>query len=152
MEQLKRRKTGIKSSLTALTRNYEELLETATDVAISAKLKRIVELCDKFKEVQEELGSLYTTTEDYLVHNNEDETYLEEIYYVIAMFESVLEPAKRSQRNPQTKNRGVKLPHLQLPEFKGDPKEWNNFWDMFVSVVHDNEELSQIQKLTYLRG
>ena len=43
------------------------------------------------------------------------------------------------------------LPKLNLPTFDGDPKQWTPFWDLYSATVHDNEKLSPIQKLSYLR-
>jgi len=45
----------------------------------------------------------------------------------------------------------VRLPKLALPTFKGDPIKWASFWARFRSSVHDNSELNDNQKLTYLR-
>jgi len=36
-----------------------------------------------------------------------------------------------------------------LPKFPG---EWNTFWDSFQSAVHDNPEISQVDKLNYLNS
>ncbi|XP_055680290.1 uncharacterized protein LOC129788348 [Lutzomyia longipalpis] len=43
-----------------------------------------------------------------------------------------------------------KLPTLTIPEFNGDHTAWYNFKDMFVSIVHQNPRLSNIQRLQYL--
>ncbi|XP_013147507.1 PREDICTED: uncharacterized protein LOC106110289, partial [Papilio polytes] len=33
----------------------------------------------------------------------------------------------------------VKLPRIQLPTFSGNYEEWQTFYDMFVSLIHNNE-------------
>lgn len=48
--------------------------------------------------------------------------------------------------------RHVKYPELKLPEFSGNPLEWQAFYDRFVAAVHSSKELSDAEKLTYLRG
>ena len=45
----------------------------------------------------------------------------------------------------------VKLPKLSLPTFHGDPMKWSVFWEQFSSAVHNNDQLDNTQKLTYLR-
>ena len=45
-----------------------------------------------------------------------------------------------------------KLPKLSLKRFNGDPSMWMQFWDSFESAVHKNSELSEIDKINYLRG
>ena len=45
----------------------------------------------------------------------------------------------------------IKLPKLSLPSFHGDPMKWSLFWGQFSSAVHNNGQLDNTQKLTYLR-
>uniref|UniRef100_A0A034W8N1 Uncharacterized protein n=1 Tax=Bactrocera dorsalis TaxID=27457 RepID=A0A034W8N1_BACDO len=46
----------------------------------------------------------------------------------------------------------VPLPKLQLPSFSGDPTQWLPFHDAFCSLIHTNVNLSDGQKLHYLRN
>lgn len=46
----------------------------------------------------------------------------------------------------------IKLPQLTIPTFSGEMDKWLNFYDMFNSVIHDNKNLSPVQKLQYLKG
>jgi len=46
----------------------------------------------------------------------------------------------------------VRLPRLELPHFDGDLLQWVSFRDMFRSAVHNNSNISDAQKLTYLKG
>ena len=45
-----------------------------------------------------------------------------------------------------------KLPELTIKKFDGDITTWKGFWDTYESAVHNNEELSDINKFTYLRS
>lgn len=46
----------------------------------------------------------------------------------------------------------VKLPRIQLPTFTGKYTEWQTFYDMFVSLIHENKSLTSVQKLHYLKS
>lgn len=46
----------------------------------------------------------------------------------------------------------VKLPRIQLPTFSGNYVEWQTFYDMFLSLIHNNHNLSAVQKLHYLKS
>ncbi|XP_055589279.1 uncharacterized protein LOC129741566 [Uranotaenia lowii] len=46
----------------------------------------------------------------------------------------------------------VKLPDIKLPGFDGKLRDWIPFRDMFFSLIHNNERLSDIDKFTYLRS
>lgn len=40
----------------------------------------------------------------------------------------------------------VKLVALNVPTFVGKYKEWSTFHDMFVALVHGNEDITDVQK------
>lgn len=46
----------------------------------------------------------------------------------------------------------IKLPRIQLPTFTGNYEEWQAFYDMFLSVIHNNSNLSAVQRLHYLKS
>ena len=46
----------------------------------------------------------------------------------------------------------VKLPKLTVKRFYGDPTNWPEFIDTFNVAIHENTELSPIEKFTYLKG
>ena len=49
-------------------------------------------------------------------------------------------------------NMGVKLPKLEVRHFNGKVQEWQEFWDCHESSIHLNQNLSSINKFSYLRG
>ncbi|XP_050301507.1 uncharacterized protein LOC126739751 [Anthonomus grandis grandis] len=51
-----------------------------------------------------------------------------------------------------TVSEGVKLPEIKLPKFDGTYETWMEFRDMFESLIHSNINISNIQKLHYLRA
>ncbi len=46
----------------------------------------------------------------------------------------------------------VKLPKITLPHFAGNLVKWPVFWDSYESAIHNNAELSSIDKFNYLRS
>ncbi|CAH2084595.1 unnamed protein product [Euphydryas editha] len=46
----------------------------------------------------------------------------------------------------------IKLPRIQLPTFEGRYEEWPTFYDMFSSLIHNNKNISSVQKLHYLKS
>lgn len=51
-----------------------------------------------------------------------------------------------------SQNNLVKLPRIQLPTFSGSYDDWPTFKDLFLSLVHNNESISDVQKLHYLKS
>ena len=45
----------------------------------------------------------------------------------------------------------ARLPKLDLPIFTGDISNWNSFYDLFNSAIHDNDTLKSVQKFQYLK-
>ena len=57
-----------------------------------------------------------------------------------------------SQDPARTSQAKAKLPKLTLPKFRGEFTKWNTFWDSFQSAVHDNPEISKVDKFNYLNS
>uniref|UniRef100_A0A1B0DIL1 Uncharacterized protein n=1 Tax=Phlebotomus papatasi TaxID=29031 RepID=A0A1B0DIL1_PHLPP len=53
---------------------------------------------------------------------------------------------------PRREMHSNKLPTLEVPDFSGDRTQWPNFKGMFLSIVHNNRRLSDIQRLQYLKS
>ena len=49
-------------------------------------------------------------------------------------------------------SRLIRLPKLNLKPFDGQPENWHEFWDTFTHAVHENESISDVQKMTYLKN
>lgn len=46
----------------------------------------------------------------------------------------------------------VKLPEIRLPSFEGKLKEWVSFRDSFCSLIHENRQLTDIDRFSYLKS
>ena len=46
----------------------------------------------------------------------------------------------------------VKLPKLDIAKFHGDPKDFKRFKDSFDVAIGNNSNVSNVQKLNYLKG
>ena len=54
--------------------------------------------------------------------------------------------------NISSKKIGVRLPVITIKPFEGRPINWNPFIEQFNATIDCQEELSDIEKFTYLRG
>lgn len=43
------------------------------------------------------------------------------------------------------------LPRIKLPSFSGDYDSWRSFHDLFSSLVRNNDDLSNVEKMHYLK-
>ena len=46
---------------------------------------------------------------------------------------------------------GIQLPKIEVPTFDGDLLNWRYFWEQFENTIHNKTQLTDIDKLTYLR-
>ena len=46
----------------------------------------------------------------------------------------------------------MRLPKITLRKYGGNPAEWTSFWDSYQSSIHNNPDLSDIDKFNYLRS
>nr|XP_046491123.1 uncharacterized protein LOC124223325 [Neodiprion pinetum] len=44
-----------------------------------------------------------------------------------------------------------RLPRIELPTFSGNYSDWKSFHDLFTSIVRENPQLSEVEKLHYLK-
>ena len=91
------------------------------------------------------------------VHNEtKDESNTEQLVQLQrdmqTLMERQLQQQERLIESHKTKGKtsSVKLPKLDLVSFNGDKTKWIEFWDSFKCSVHENNNLSNIEKFNYL--
>ena len=60
-------------------------------------------------------------------------------------------PQAMQDERRQTRQ-GFKLPKINIPVFSGEYLQWNSFQDSFNASVHNNETLTDAQRLQYLKA
>lgn len=113
-----------------------------------------------FRKKQDELINLDPTFE------NDGELEAVEVDYYAATAAAMAIIATKQQQANQLQNTAldhqnvsnrvnsineIKLPPINLPSFNGSYDQWPNFRDTFKTIVDENENLSDIKKLYYLR-
>ena len=63
----------------------------------------------------------------------------------------ILGPAPAAVASPAPGANKIKLPKLSIAPFEGSYVKWLTFWDSYESAVHNNPELSDVNKFTYLQ-
>lgn len=157
-KELMQTRASIKGSLTKM-KNFAAQFNIVTDDISNIKVRddNLTVSYANYNAVQLQLEEL--DFEKY----NPDRGLVEDIYFDIkASFLSILSkhalktsPPSTSKENGSTVSESVcsvKLPQLQIPKFSGDYKEWQNFIDIFTSIIHDSSNLAPIQKLYYLKS
>lgn len=66
--------------------------------------------------------------------------------------DSKLDFSGKETRQIKQEFSSIKLPVLNIPTFCGDYESWLSFHDIFVSLIHNNNGLSTVQKFHYLKS
>ena len=130
-----------KVNLTGLKMSYLSSIEK-----IQQQNEKILESL-KSEDFEEELFENLKQESDYNKTLAKIDLYLNKKPSVI----SAVENLSLSSSSNINENK-VKLPKLELCKFNGDIIEWRGFWDQFKSTVHENENISPIEKFSYLRS
>lgn len=110
-----------------LEEQYEERKKLTT--LFSDKLATAKVILNKLVPINQ----IITGNEEHSVHSNE----------------SVMH---NSQDNLNSQLRNIKLPIINLPKFNGNYNNWLEFKDTFLSLIHVNETINNVQKYHYLRA
>ena len=159
----KRIRAGHKASATKTIRHVEEVLTSDTPDKARLSLLRLT-LKEKFDTIKALDGEIIYLIKDKTLADEikQADAYKETIFASLVKIEELMETSSTVPRelpgtsptDSRSEGHGsasrVKLPKLQLRPFGGELTKWTSFWDSFESAVHNNRELSDIEKFNYL--
>ena len=47
-------------------------------------------------------------------------------------------------------NGSFKLPQIELPTFSGEGRQWDNFWSLYNTIVHQRSDINNVVKFNFL--
>lgn len=135
---------------------------------LQARMQCIEELWKTFTTTHQELIKAIPRDKrhDFTYFQNDEYSLFEDLYLCIKadihdMISSLLASSAQTKPTPQQDSSfidvtdvhtpQVRLPSIQIPTYSGSYDEWPTFQDLFVSLVHNNTSLSDVQKLHYLK-
>lgn len=154
------KRTSLKSQIT----NLANLIEKGTidNATLKIRSARVTDLYHEFEEHNDEL--LILDPND--AHLTEFEAVQERYYTLAGKIESILNPNNPSEssasascedtRSDDTttlhKKRRIKLPEAPLPTFDNKFESWLSFKNAFRNMIDSQSDLSDIDKLHYLKS
>ncbi|XP_022828339.1 uncharacterized protein LOC111357764, partial [Spodoptera litura] len=129
---------------------------------IEARVKIIDEYWMSFKNAHDGLIKVTPKEQKGILPYflNEEFFIYEELYsslqgdlkdMLISLSQATAMDSRNSSVNMTTAHNIVHLPKIQLPKFNGNYEGWPTFKDLFLSLVHENNDLSDVQRLHYLK-
>ncbi|XP_011865242.1 PREDICTED: uncharacterized protein LOC105560603 [Vollenhovia emeryi] len=156
---LVQRRTSLKSQITNLANLVEKgKLDRAT---LKLRIARLTELHRAFEEYNDELEVLDANEQ----HRNEFTQIRDRFYALAGKVDNILNPASVSSNGSSASNgenradgiesvpkRRIKLPEAPLPTFEGKFENWLSFKNSFHDMIGSRSDLSDIDKLQYLKS
>lgn len=163
LSELVKKRATRKSAITRIE-NFIIKSEQSLNVDVHELTVREIHLdksYESYREIQDEIESIDSTQE-------QDGIAMEEKYFAIrAKLKRLIERCStdsmpstslngRQQLSNQTQNTSesqrVNLPQINIPKFNGKYTEWSSFIDLFTALIHNNRQLSDVQKFVYLKS
>lgn len=124
--------------------------------AFMVRFERLDDYYSSFEETVEAIDALCRQLpSEEKVETSASLKSVDELYFQIKAFarkHALSTVTKPSSSSSFTESKPTaKLPKLQLPTFSGDLKDWPNFYSLFKSTIHCQENLTATEKLQYLR-
>lgn len=164
LKKAKIRRDAIKRSFTRAAAFIE------SDDINTANLTQIRQRKEKIDATWKEFNDIQTTIDLISEENeadNERKTFEDKYFDIISRFEEIIttrasgennaprhcEQADNNQpREANNTNSYLRLPKIELPTFLGGYEEWYPFYDTFVSLIHNQACIPNIQKFHYLKS
>lgn len=159
------RRGQLKGQLTRFKKFILDETNHNKDIEIISRIQKIENIFDEFNSVQNELEILDDSEKECA----ERDTFESDYYQYIAKAKQIVNNFYRlqnqatnqqqlgpspisAQPNISRQSFDVKLPSLVLPEFNGSYDKWQTFFDLFSALIHNNPNLSNVQKYYYLQA
>ncbi|XP_058837171.1 uncharacterized protein LOC131693407 [Topomyia yanbarensis] len=149
------RADNIKRSVNAIETFVESYIPAQHEDQVSIRLEKLEGFYSQYVEqvVQLQLLPLSVPAIEYDKVLNRFET---KYYHLKAKLTQLLSVKKSdtasTSKRFHSQSTHIKYPELKLPDFSGNPLEWQSFHDRFNAAVHSSSDLSASEKFQYLKG
>lgn len=158
-KELVKKRGSYKGRLTHFI-NYFNSLQSceldADDISeLQLRISKLEDVYEQFDKIQTSLECLAEELETCFHERNSFESqYFKYVAKAKQMVEGFHKAASvQSEASSRAGNHKlVKLPTIQLPKFSGSYNNWLEFRDTFLSLIHSNDDIDEINKFHYLRA
>jgi len=146
-------------------RSINKILTIAEDAVINSENRPILEarilsldkLVTTFNNEQQHVLSVLAEANEIDQFTEVDEDVTESMQSTCDKINVIVANLKSNSSIPNSHNnksqasiQSLILPRIEIPKFDGNIIEWCSFRDMFISLVHNNEHYTDIERFHYL--
>ncbi|KAL0867450.1 hypothetical protein ABMA27_008237 [Loxostege sticticalis] len=161
LKALEKKRRTFKSKLTSFS-NYLKLLSSGSSLSELQRLdleERFYKFDGMYTEFDALQGEIEMLAEDPEAVLKEREDFERQYFSQVALARSLLGIVSKGSvsgsnqnTNAPTNQNLIRLPQINLPTFDGNYQYWLEFRDTFVSLIHNNSSIDDINKFHYLRA
>ena len=142
LDRIKRKIAGVQESVDAAQ------LERRVDRCL---LQQLEEQTASLKRDLDNVGERIASLEKDWPDLSDLEDTLDKVLFKLSLQIKRLLNDTSSNALKASNTSGVKLPRIDVPTFDGNIVNWAMFWEQFEAAIHGKRQLSNADKLTYLR-
>ncbi|XP_043264279.1 uncharacterized protein LOC122404409 [Colletes gigas] len=156
-----RERGQLKATLTRFANFFDTSASVTPIDSLERRLRINEAVYDKFDNVQSRIELAVAKTQDEAMHAAFRDTFETTYFDLMARVDGYITRSRASTQplpSPSVTSASTeilatpRLPTIVLPEFDGDYNNWLRFRDTFVSLIHQNVSLGNIQRFHYLNS
>ncbi|XP_013194101.2 uncharacterized protein LOC106137743 [Amyelois transitella] len=147
---IKGRLTRLTTFINSITRDQ---LNSQKCIDLKLRMQGAASLLTEFNNIQTMIEKIVIDS-DLDCQLNQRDLFEDSYYSALSRAEYLLNRAEVSDGSSvcHSKIKSIKLPVISMPTFDGSYEHWLEFRDTFMSLVHNSNEISDIQKFHYLKS
>lgn len=153
INQLIKKRGILKGRLSKLQTYVQQFDESQSIDLIKGRLQTLEAIFSEFNQVQSELEIHDDNVEEQLEYRDS----FEDVYWtVVSEMQHLIRQSNENSAQDVANSTEIrvkscmKLPPINLPSFEGNFTTWIPYYDTFSAMIHNNENLANIQKFHYL--
>ncbi|XP_072389428.1 uncharacterized protein [Diabrotica undecimpunctata] len=158
MDLLKRERGTCKSTITRILNWINNSLDIQTNTfELDHRKAHLVNTFNNYNDICNKIESI-----DAVDLHTENREEIEDKYFSamsridgklsqLTLSNSSSSPSHSQSQEPAS-NSNVRLPPISVPNFNGEYSKWLSFYQLFSSLVKDNNSITKAQKLIYLKS
>ncbi|XP_058448656.1 uncharacterized protein LOC131428628 [Malaya genurostris] len=154
LKLLYRRRTNVLGSA-ELIKTFDEQFDLTQGDQLPVRIQRLDDLWRDFELIQDEIEVLEDAEDQF----SDERREFQNMYFVLKASlqgklptRPPLAPPLPSMPASAQPIANIRLPEISLKQFSGKIDDWVSFRELFVSLIHNNQQLGAVQKLHYLRA
>lgn len=158
---LKSKRSTSKSQITRFQTFVEALNDTSEVIELEERVQVARQSFNTFQQIQDHLETLDPTTNHGEYCRQVEDTFYKSVGIAKRFIASNTSPNVNSEYRASSvapsasesvvDYRGLRVPHIEPPEFSGNYEDYLPFIDQFDAIIDQNLRLTDVQKLLFLK-